>query len=59
MPSKKKPSNNVAAIPVTNYAEIQQNEVEALRSIYMDDFHEVKSKSAAWNVSTPIGWGRQ
>lgn len=53
MPPKKKQTklNNAAVRSVTNYAEIQQNEVEALRSIFMDDFEEVKTKSAAWNVS--------
>ncbi|KAL9616510.1 MAG: hypothetical protein Q9160_008626 [Pyrenula sp. 1 TL-2023] len=56
MPSKKKPSNNVATTPVTNYAEIQQNEVEAIRSIYMDDFDDVKTKSAAWNKTADIAF---
>lgn len=34
----------------TNYAEIQQDEVEALRSIYMEDFEEQEVKTGAWNV---------
>lgn len=34
----------------TNYAEIQQDELEALRSIYMDDFKEEAVKTGAWNV---------
>ena len=34
---------------VTNYAEIQQEEVEVLRSVYADDFVEEKPKTAAWN----------
>lgn len=35
----------------TNYVEIQQDEMEALRSIYMDDFVEEEAKMGAWNVS--------
>lgn len=35
---------------ITNYAEIQNDEIEVLRSIYMDDFMEEKPKTAAWNV---------
>ena len=34
----------------TNYGEIQQNEVAALQSIYMEDFVEVKTRAAAWSV---------
>ncbi|MCJ1476874.1 hypothetical protein MMC13_005543 [Lambiella insularis] len=33
----------------TNYAEIQQNEIEALRSIFMEDFAEEDAKAGAWN----------
>ena len=37
----------------TDYEAIQQDEVEALRSIYMDDFKE-QQKKTAWNVgATP------
>ncbi len=36
--------------PATNYTEIQHDEIEALRSIYMDEFHEEKAKAGAWNV---------
>ena len=43
------PGNAAAAI--TNYAEIQGNEIEALRSIYMVDFRDLESKPTAWNVS--------
>ena len=32
----------------TNYAEIQNDEIEALRSIYMDDFVEEEAKTGAW-----------
>lgn len=35
---------------VTKYAEIQQDEIEALRSIYMEDFAEKEIKTGAWNV---------
>ena len=34
----------------TNYEEIQHDEIEALRSIYMDDFVEEGVKTGAWNV---------
>lgn len=40
---------------VTNYSEIQDNELEALRSIYMTDFRDVKGKPSAWNVCLGIG----
>ena len=36
----------------TNYAEIQHDEVEALRSIYMNDFSQDAIKTGAWNVGT-------
>ena len=39
------------AFPKTNYAEIQRDEIEALRSIYMEHFQEEKPKIGAWNVS--------
>lgn len=39
------------APPTTNYVEIQRDEIEALRSIYMEAFEEKKSKVGAWNVS--------
>ncbi len=38
----------------TNYAEIQHDEIEALRSIYMDDFVEEERKTGAWNVGTIV-----
>lgn len=34
----------------TNYREIHQNEVEALRSIYGDDFEEIEHRRSAWQV---------
>lgn len=39
------------ASQATDYAEIQQDEIEALRSIYMEAFEEEKAKVGAWNVS--------
>ena len=32
----------------TSYSEIQHDEIEALRSIYMDDFMEEEAKTGAW-----------
>ena len=32
----------------TNYSEIQHDEIEALRSIYMDDFAEEEAKTGPW-----------
>lgn len=43
----------------TNYAEIQQDEVEALRSIYMEDFEEEEVRMGAWNVSHHVSVKRQ
>lgn len=37
--------------PFTNYKEIHQNETDALRSIYADDFEDVEVRPAAWHVS--------
>ncbi|KAI9837549.1 MAG: hypothetical protein M1819_007200 [Sarea resinae] len=34
-----------------DYTELQQNEIEALQSIYMDDYEEVKGKGGAWSKS--------
>lgn len=39
---------------VTNYMEIQRDEIEALRSIYMEDFEEEEIKTGAWNVGDSI-----
>lgn len=36
------------ASTTTNYSEIQHDEIEALRSIYMDDFVEEEAKTGAW-----------
>jgi len=35
---------------LTDYDEIQQNEMEALKSIFMHDFQEEETKTVAWNV---------
>jgi hypothetical protein len=35
----------------TNYKEIHENETDALRSIYADDFEDVEVRRAAWQVS--------
>jgi translation initiation factor 2-alpha kinase 4 len=37
---------------ITNYSEIQHDEIEVLRSIYMDDFAEKEAKTGAWNRTT-------
>ena len=42
----------------TDYSEIQQNEIEALRSIYMEDFEEDALKTGAWNVGCNTFKGR-
>lgn len=34
--------------------EIQQDEIEALRSIYMEDFEEEEIRTGAWNVGDSI-----
>ncbi|MCJ1421819.1 hypothetical protein MMC32_008186 [Xylographa parallela] len=41
----------------TDYAEIQQNEIEALRSIFMEDFVEHKAKAGAWNSTADRAFG--
>ena len=35
----------------TNYKEIHENEADALRSIYADDFEDVEARPSAWQVS--------
>ncbi|KAI4279172.1 MAG: hypothetical protein L6R38_005099 [Xanthoria sp. 2 TBL-2021] len=42
----------MAPSAMTNYAEIQEDEIQALRSIYMDDFQEERPKVGAWNKSS-------
>ena len=48
------PDSRPIELPVvapTNYQEIHQEEVEALRSIYGDDFEDVQQRRSAWHVS--------
>ncbi|KAL4890080.1 hypothetical protein BDV59DRAFT_195203 [Aspergillus ambiguus] len=40
----------------TNYQEIHQNEVEALRSIYGDDFEDVQHRRSAWHQSSDLSF---
>lgn len=51
---KQTSSDSSLASPVatTNYREIHLNEVEAVRSIYGDDFEDVQTRPSAWHVST-------
>lgn len=42
----------IMAPSITNYHEIQQDEIEALRSIYPDDFFEEEAKVGAWKKSS-------
>lgn len=45
-----KPPQLLPPPPLLDYKEVQQNEVEVLKSIWMDDFKPVV-KIGAWNVS--------
>lgn len=45
------PVEGSKVVPSTNYKEIHQNETDALRSIYADDFEDVEVRPAAWQVS--------
>jgi translation initiation factor 2-alpha kinase 4 len=58
-PSRQKKQTSDSSSPVhpTNYREIHQTEVEALRSIYGDDFEEVENKRSAWQVGLPRAVG--
>ncbi|KAE8553034.1 hypothetical protein EYB25_004413 [Talaromyces marneffei] len=40
----------------TNYREIHQDEAEALRSIYGEDFHDVELRQAAWKQSSQVAF---
>ena len=42
----------IMAPPLTNYHEIQQDEIEALRSIYPDDFFEEEAKLGPWKKAS-------
>lgn len=55
----KQPASNDSSLtsPVkatTNYREIHQTEVEALRSIYGDDYEEVETRRSAWQVGVKV-----
>lgn len=43
-------SSVTSPIATTNYREIHQTEVEALQSIYGDDFEPVENRRSAWQV---------
>ncbi|KAL4870538.1 hypothetical protein BDV12DRAFT_55654 [Aspergillus spectabilis] len=45
-----------SVVAPTNYQEIHQNEVEALRSIYDDDFEEVQHRRSAWHQSSEVSF---
>ncbi|CAG8919106.1 unnamed protein product [Penicillium salamii] len=53
---QKKQTSDSSASPIhpTNYREIHQTEVEALRSIYGDDFEEVENKRSAWQQTSNV-----
>ena len=36
--------------PVTDYDEVQSNEIEVLKSIFIEDFKEETAKAGPWNV---------
>lgn len=44
------------AIGSTNYREIHQDEAEALRSIYDEDFQDVELRQAAWQQSSEVAF---
>ncbi|KAL3474529.1 anticodon binding domain of tRNAs-domain-containing protein [Aspergillus californicus] len=53
------PEPAALALPVvapTNYQEIHQNEAEALRSIYGDDFEDVQHRRSAWQKSSQVSF---
>ncbi|EAW12583.1 putative protein kinase (Gcn2) [Aspergillus clavatus NRRL 1] len=53
------PDSAPLALPglaTTNYREIHQNEVEALHSIYGDDFEEIKHRRSAWQQSSDVAF---
>ena len=39
---------------VTNYTEIQNDEVQVLRSVFMEDFQENEATPGPWNVGRPF-----
>ncbi|KAE8150384.1 anticodon binding domain of tRNAs-domain-containing protein [Aspergillus avenaceus] len=51
------PDSTAFSLPVvapTDYEEIHRNEIEALRSIYGDDFEEVAHRRSAWQQSSDV-----
>ena len=40
--------------PSTDYASIQENEIQVLQSIFVDEFSEEETKAAAWNVGASL-----
>jgi len=46
-----KAATEQAASPAINYGEVQTDEIEALKAIYMEDYEEVETKSA-WSKTT-------
>lgn len=46
------PAVTTPGATVSDYETIQRDEVEVLKSIFMDDYEHVE-KTGAWNVSTP------
>ncbi|PYH98974.1 Serine/threonine-protein kinase [Aspergillus ellipticus CBS 707.79] len=50
------PPLSAPVLAPTNYQEIHQNEVEALRSIYGDDFEEVQHRRSAWQQSSEVAF---
>lgn len=56
---KQTSSDSSLASPIattTNYREIHLNEVEAVRSIYGDDFQDVEKRPSAWHVSNKVAF---
>ncbi|KAJ5908414.1 Serine/threonine-protein kinase GCN2 [Penicillium taxi] len=49
-------SSVTSNIATTNYREIHLTEVEALRSIYGDDFEEVEHRKSAWHQSSDVSF---
>lgn len=50
------PDPGMPILTPTNYREIHQNEAEALRSIYGDDFETVENKRSAWQQSAEVSF---
>lgn len=48
--SAPKPPTMIPAAPSLDYSKVQEDEIEALKSIFMDDYEAVEAVGA-WNVS--------